>query len=209
VAWTSLAWHGTAFMRLRTGVSGTIEDTACTVCGRIGPKLIPAAVPAAVPTPAAKPAAPAAPVPHVVTPAVAATRTPSAAEIGFMPKPPRQATPPGPEAPAQGGRAPLPEPEPEPVSTVAASELLILDEHPGVAVWQAEYRRVNGEDELIVFVAPAAVDRLGPLFRELDASLRATQYVVLRPDQLRERVIRQGAVLDLRPGSATPGGTGG
>ena len=214
VAWSSLAWHGTAFMRLRTGISGTIDDTTCEVCGRIGPRLTLAAVPAAppAPTPAVTPAtpaptpAPAAPAPPasappVVTPTVAAARPPSPAEIGFMPKPERGVKPPVPE--------PEPEPEPELASTVAASELLILDEHPGVAVWQAEYRRVNGEDELIVFVAPAGVDRLGPLFRELDASLQATQYVVLRPEQLRERVIRQGAVLDLRPSSSPPGGTGG
>src|SRR5438105_3487994 len=39
IAWTSLAWHGTAFARLRTGVSGTLDDVACENCGRIGPRL--------------------------------------------------------------------------------------------------------------------------------------------------------------------------
>ena len=74
----------------------------------------------------------------------------------------------------------------------------VLDEHPGVAAWQAEYRRVDGADELIVFVAPAGVDRLGPLFRELDLTLSATQYVVQRPEQIAERRRRDGAVVDHR-----------
>jgi hypothetical protein len=76
--------------------------------------------------------------------------------------------------------------------------LNVLDEHPGVAAWQAEYRRVEGLDELIVFVAPAGVDRLGPLFRELDLTLSATQYVVQRPEQIAERRRRDGAIVDLR-----------
>jgi hypothetical protein len=74
----------------------------------------------------------------------------------------------------------------------------VLDEHPGVAAWQAEYRRVDGADELIVFVAPAGVDRLGPLFRELDLTLSATQYVVQRPEQIAERRRRDGAIVDHR-----------
>jgi hypothetical protein len=53
-------------------------------------------------------------------------------------------------------------------------------------------------EELIVFVSPAGIDRLGPLFRELDATLAATQYVVERPEQVRARLERDGAVLDLR-----------
>src|SRR5256885_8711912 len=39
IAWTSLAWHGTVFFRLRTGVSGTVDDVACENCGRIGPRV--------------------------------------------------------------------------------------------------------------------------------------------------------------------------
>jgi hypothetical protein len=179
VAWSSLVWHGTTFMRLRTGIPGTIEDSTCEVCGRIGPKLNVTAVPAAAAAPA--PASAGAPL-----------RWPlPAAELDLVPEPDAELAP-----------EPEPEParEPGPVSAaVGASALLVLDDHPGVAIWQAEYRRVNGEDELIVFIAPAGVDRLGPLFRELDATLRATQYVVLRAEQLRDRVIRQGAVLDLRP----------
>jgi hypothetical protein len=182
VAWSSLSWHGTTFVRLRTGVSGTVDDVTCETCGRTGPKLTPAGVP---------------PVPASAAFAPAATFAPPAsprAEADLYPEPEA-------ESEAEAEAEPEPELEPERVSTVVgATALLVLDDHPGVAVWQAEYRRVNGEDELIVFVAPAGVDRLGPLFRELDASLRATQYVVLRPEQLRERVIRQGAVLDFRSG---------
>ena len=43
-----------------------------------------------------------------------------------------------------------------------------------------------------------AVDRLGPLFRELDLTLSATQYVVQRPEQIAERRRRDGAILDYR-----------
>ena len=47
-------------------------------------------------------------------------------------------------------------------------------------------------------MAPAGVDRLGPLFRELDLALSATQYVVQRPEQIAERRRRDGAVVDNR-----------
>src|SRR5581483_8813843 len=81
---------------------------------------------------------------------------------------PAAAAPPTPTT-AMFGRPPMTETEEEdedevhvlvPLDTDA---LAVLDEHPGVAAWQAEYRRVGGVDELIVFVAPAGVDRLGPL----------------------------------------------
>ena len=49
-----------------------------------------------------------------------------------------------------------------------------------------------------MFVAPAGVDRLGPLFRELDLTLSATQYVVQRPEQIAERRRRDGAIIDHR-----------
>jgi hypothetical protein len=156
IAWTSLSWHGTTFVRLRTGVSGTIDETVCPTCGRVGPKLN-LAVPAARPAP--PPAAP-----------------PEEAEFA----PPAV-------APAA---APVPE-----LDTAA---LRVLDDHPRVAAWAAEYRRVDGVEELIVFVAPAGVDRLGPLFRELDSRLRATQYVVLDAEAIRDRVARDGPILDRR-----------
>lgn len=171
VAWSSLAWHGTTFLRLRTGVHGTIDETACHTCGRVGPKLN-------VTIPGARPAAP----PPVAVPAPEPAPT----------LPEEDLAPPVAPAPVtvEVGAAPAAE--------LDTGRLRVLDEHPGVAAWQAEYRRVDGQDELIVFVAPAGVDRLAPLFRELDATLRATQYVVLRSDQIRERVARDGAVLDRR-----------
>lgn len=167
VAWSSLAWHGTTFLRLRTGVRfAAIDDTPCETCGRLGPRLRLTATP---PRPAPPPLR--APVP--VSDLAGADVAGAGAEVA----------------------APVPvEPPLEPVGT----SLAVLDTHPGVAAWQAEYRRVDGRDELIIFVAPAGVDRLGPLFRELDATLKATQYVVMRPEQVSERVVRNGAVLDLR-----------
>lgn len=159
LAWTSLAWHGTAFLRLRTGVRATIDDSGCPTCGRV--------------------------VPRVVTEALAPAPTPRAAAPATI--------------------APPVETEPEPVAARDGAavpqrvwNLEVLDEHPAVAAWAAELRRVDGVEELIVFIAPAGIDRLGPLFRELDATLSATQYVVERPEQVRQRVDRHGAVLDLR-----------
>ena len=166
VAWSSLSWHGTAFLRLRTGLrSATIDDTACEVCGRLGPRLRLTVLPTRMPGP--PPSAPAFAPPPAAAEALAEDE---------------------PAAPEEDERQLEP----------AGAALLVLDDHPGVAAWQAEYRRVDGQDELIVFVAPAGVDRLGPLFRELDATLKATQYVVLRPEQISERVVRHGVVLDLR-----------
>ncbi len=180
VAWSSLAWHGTVFLRLRTGVRATLDEDQCSVCGRIGPRLTVTAV---------QPSAGGAPVTDTPTPAFAPDKMERAAG-----EPARPA--------AEEIVAPAPEREParEPVTVGPdmVASLSVLDEHPGVGVWQAELRRVNGEDELIVFVAPAGVDRLGPLFRELDTTLQATQYVVLRPEQVQERRLRDGAVLDLR-----------
>ncbi|HET9769400.1 MAG TPA: hypothetical protein VFS16_00825 [Acidimicrobiia bacterium] len=180
IAWTSLAWHGTVFARLRTGVSGTLDDVVCENCGRIGPRISVASASTAqrpVPT-------------WALAGAPAATSAPAAG---------RRAEP----APVFGRPATVPDEDDDedevhvlvPIDTDALS---VLDEHPGVAAWQAEYRRVDGADELIVFVAPAGVDRLGPLFRELDLTLSATQYVVQRPEQIAERCRRDGAVVDLR-----------
>jgi hypothetical protein len=179
VAWTSLVWHGTVFARLRTGVSGTVDDVACENCGRTGPRLSVASASTArrpVPTWALAGAVAAGP---------AVRREKPQAEAVF-----------GPPPVAEGEEED--EDEVKVLVPLDTSALSVLDEHPGVAAWQAEYRRVNGVDELIVFVAPAGVDRLGPLFRELDLTLAATQYVVQRPEQIAERRRRDGAIVDLR-----------
>jgi hypothetical protein len=186
IAWTSISWHGTVFFRLRTGVSGKVDDVTCENCGRTGPRI-------------------------TVSSASSARRpTPTwALGSGMVAAPAAR-----PAADAVFGRPPAEDVEDEDVEDEdveveeeTAAEVLVplntevlsvLDEHPGVAAWQAEYRRVDGGDELIVFVAPAGVDRLGPLFRELDLALSATQYVVQRPEQIAERRRRDGAVLDNR-----------
>jgi hypothetical protein len=180
IAWTSLTWHGTVFARLRTGVSGTLDDVTCENCGRTGPRLsVLTASTARRPGPT-----------WVVSPPAAASPAAGAA----------------PPAPADSvfGRPPAAAGEDEDDNEVQVlvpldtDVLTVLEEHPGVAAWQAEYRRVDGVDELIVFVAPAGVDRLGPLFRELDLTLSATQYVVQRPEQIAERRRRDGAIVDHR-----------
>ena len=42
VVWTSLDWKGTVFLRLRTGVYGSVAPGACPACGRSTPRLLPA-----------------------------------------------------------------------------------------------------------------------------------------------------------------------
>jgi hypothetical protein len=176
IAWTSLSWHGTVFFRLRTGVSGTVDDVACENCGRIGPRItVSSASSARRPTPTWA----------LATGVGAAPAARPAAEAVFG----RPSMEEGEEEEEEEAEALVP---------LDTEVLSVLDEHPGVAAWQAEYRRVEGVDELIVFVAPAGVDRLGPLFRELDLALSATQYVVQRPEQITERRRRDGAVVDKR-----------
>ena len=178
VAWTSLAWHGTVFFRLRTGVSGTVDDVACENCGRIGPRVtVAGASTASRPSPTWATAGPAR------EPAAAGAPTPATAMFG---------------RPSLTEAEEDDEEEVHVLVPLDTDALAVLDEHPGVAAWQAEYRRVAGIDELIVFVAPAGVDRLGPLFRELDLTLSATQYVVQRPEQIAERRRRDGAIVDHR-----------
>ncbi|MCU1451385.1 MAG: hypothetical protein JWP02_3555, partial [Acidimicrobiales bacterium] len=43
LVWTALDWKGTVFLRLRTGLYGSIDDTPCPTCGRSMPRLIPTA----------------------------------------------------------------------------------------------------------------------------------------------------------------------
>ena len=175
IAWTSLAWHGTVFARLRTGTSGVLDDVVCENCGRIGPRLsVSTASTARRPAPTWAMSGPA-------LGAASGERPPAAAVFGRRPADEDEE-----------------EDEAQALVPIDTDALSVLDEHPGVAAWQAEYRRVDGVDELIVFVAPAGVDRLGPLFRELDLTLSATQYVVQRPEQIAERRRRDGAVVDHR-----------
>ncbi len=76
----------------------------------------------------------------------------------------------------------------------------ILDDHPGVAEWQAELRTHDGAEELIVFLAPIDEGHPGRLLRELDRQLSVTQFVVLDRSEMSGR-LRDGGdvrVLDLR-----------
>jgi hypothetical protein len=43
LAWTALDWKGTVFLRLRTGVYGSLDENPCPACGRTTPRLIPTA----------------------------------------------------------------------------------------------------------------------------------------------------------------------
>lgn len=177
IAWSSLSWHGTVFARLRTGVTGTVDDVACENCGRFGPRIT------------------------VSSASTARRPSPSWAAgtgVAAAPRPARPAPPDAVFGPPPAVEDEVDEDEVQVLVPLDVDALAVLDEHPGVAAWQAEYRRVDGTDELIVFVAPAGVDRLGPLFRELDLTLSATQYVVQRPEQITERRRRDGAIVDLR-----------
>lgn len=78
------------------------------------------------------------------------------------------------------------------VSSSTPAFLSSLDEHPGVAGWQAELSDLRGNEELVVFMAPTPGVRLGPLLAELDEKLSATQYVVLSSDELDARIAALG-----------------
>ena len=126
VVWTALGWKGTAFVRLRTGVYATLDESTCEACGRSTPRL----------------------------------RLASA--------------------------------EP-PFAT-------ILNSHPGVSVWQAELRTVDGQEELVVFLTPTANGHPGRVLRELDHHLSVTQFVVLDRRSLESRLADHDdvRVVDLR-----------
>jgi hypothetical protein len=127
LVWTPVGWMGSVVLRLRTGVYGCIDDTACVSCGRTSPRL------------------------RVVN-----------------------ALPPF---------------------------ARILDDHPGVASWQAELRHVDGSEELVVFLAPAIAGHPGRLLRELDRQLSVTQFVVLdrRGMDARLQAHDDARVVDHRP----------
>jgi hypothetical protein len=40
VLWTGIGWSGTVFVRLRTGVTGTVKETACKGCRRATPRVV-------------------------------------------------------------------------------------------------------------------------------------------------------------------------
>lgn len=94
--------------------------------------------------------------------------------------------------------------QPGPRLTMSSGEpsfLRVLDRHAGVVGWQAELRVVDGYEELLVFLAPAAGVQLPQLLADLDADLGATQYVVLDARTLDHRLAdhEDRRVVDLRP----------
>ncbi len=126
IVWSAVGWMGSVLLRLRTGVFGCIDDTACVSCGRTAPRV---------------------------------------RVVNSLPPFAR-----------------------------------ILDDHPGVALWQAELWTHDGSEELIVFLSPTDPEHPGRLLRELDRQLSVTQFVVLDHAALQSR-LRDGGdvrVLDLR-----------
>ena len=57
IIWTALGWSGTVFVRLRTGVIGSIDESVCPGCRRATPRVVTAARVAAA-APAPEPVAP-------------------------------------------------------------------------------------------------------------------------------------------------------
>ncbi|MGH9151192.1 MAG: hypothetical protein ACRD03_02035, partial [Acidimicrobiales bacterium] len=124
--WTALGWHGTALVRLRTGVFARLAPGPCPSCGAPGPLLE--------------------------------------------------------------------------VDSATPSFLRVLDDHAGVAGWQAELRTAADGEELFVFMSLAPGAHLPALLAELDGELFATQYVVLDASGLDARMAAHGdrKVVDLR-----------
>ncbi len=116
--WNGVGWRGTALLRLRTGVFGTIRRDRCPGCGRTSPRI----------------------------------------EIVDM--------------------------EPQ----FAA----VLDGNAGVALWQAELRRVNGTEELVVYLTPTRQADLVAVLDELDEEIGVTQFVVLSRSELTRRLAAAG-----------------
>ena len=86
------------------------------------------------------------------------------------------------------------------VTPHAPSFLQVLDEHAGVADWQAELRNADDGEELLVFLSLAPGARLPELLADVDADLFATQYVVLDAEALDARLAAHAdrRVVDLR-----------
>lgn len=203
VIWTAIGWSGTVFVRLRTGVIATLVSTPCPRCGRSTPRVVSEAVTASAPPPRrreplrakrAEPEPAAEPVPPVVeAEPEPVTAAPEPEPVAVEPEPEPE---PEPEWEPEVG----PEPEPAPVSNGAAPAwAALLDDHPGVLVWQAELRRVDGVEELLVFLA-AGADGHVPVLTDLAGEIDATQFVVLPEGDVLARLATwdQRQVVDLR-----------
>lgn len=126
VVWTGVGWRGTSFVRLRTHVSGRLDEAPCATCGRTSPRLV------------------------------------------LLPPPP-----------------PLHQ---------------LLDDRAEVRSWQAELRTVAGVDELLIFLSLRDEARLASVIDAVDRRVKATQYVVVSPAAMTDRLAAAGGnqVVDLR-----------
>jgi hypothetical protein len=179
VVWTALGWSGTVFVRLRTGVAGSLDERPCPSCGRVTGRVRTEAV----------------------APAPAPSKSVSEPVPPRGPVRPRREPTPTPMAEPEPELEPAPEPEPAPMRTAPAAPFAsMLDGHPGVGVWQAELRTHDGEEELFVFFSAAGPNGAMPVLHELAAELAVTQWVVLPEDELVARLARHDhrQVVDLR-----------
>jgi hypothetical protein len=222
--WTAIGWRGTAFFRLQTSLRVSLRDETCPTCQRVGPRVFTSAADALASGEAAAtlerpltllaPPAPAPPVEVEPTPPPARVAAPSrrSAAVAVAPSVVDDEIDEELDDEAEDEEFAGDELEADedfvapalvPVGAVTRSdvvpdELEVLSENAGVAAWQVEYRWVGDDEELLVFLAPAGIDHPGPLCREIDRDLQATQYVVLPREAIEARVARAGLVVDLR-----------
>jgi len=123
-------------------------------------------------------------------------------EAAPAPAPARPRRPRAGAAPASRPRRPEPAPEEAAGPPVGRRPpfAAVLDGHPGVADWQAELRVVDGDEELLVFLAPSD-GQLTVVLQDLVRAMHVTQFVVLPAGDLAARRERHGGdrIVDLRP----------
>lgn len=162
--WSGVGWGGSVLLRVRTNASVFLEAAPCPACGRRQPRIVP------------------------VAPVLRAA--PGRTEEGRPPFITNDAVETQP-AVADKGRPPASGDDAVPSLAATGAEAVLAAESD-VAAWQVEYRTVGRERETIVFLAPAWGAATVPLIRRLDRHLRATQFVILPPDEIAARIARAG-----------------
>ncbi|MEY2477966.1 MAG: hypothetical protein QOG87_3281 [Actinomycetota bacterium] len=194
VVWTAIGWSGSVFVRLATGVRGTLVRGTCEGCGRATPRVVGRA--AATSTPRRRP-----------EPALelleAEAEIEEVDEVEEVEEEEAYVEAEAVEEEQVEEVAPEPEPEPArpaPASNGAPAFARLLDSHPGVAVWQVELRTVGDAEELLVFFSPAGADGPVPVLTDLAEAVAVTQFVVLPEEELHDRLARHDdrQVVDLR-----------
>ena len=169
VVWSALGWAGSIVIRLRTGVRATLAEELCPTCKRTTARLLVAGVGGRTPAP--------------VAPTDVFERVVAEEKALIVEEPPPPALEPA-------------EAEWEPARARRQPFVSILDEHPGIGSWQGELSRRNGDEELVVFLAPARPGHPGRLIRELEAQLEEafppTQFVVLNAEAMAQRLAEHG-----------------